>query len=135
VKLGGAGLPRELHTESVSTPTGPTRAARTFARLSWWMLAIFALWTGVVILTSEPIARLVFGFTPDRPGDTFYLEAWGPWIAVTLAWLAPVIAGIVLAVIACVRGAGKLAWAALAVHSFLLLAITVPNVIERLIIL
>lgn len=96
------------------------------------MLAVFAAWTVLVILLSEPMQRLLFGFTPSRPGDTFYIEAWGPWIAITLAWLLPVVIGLVLAVLALRARAGAAAWAALGVHGVLLLGLTVPNVIDRL---
>ncbi len=96
------------------------------------MLPVFAVWTIIFIFASEPITRLLFGFTPSEPGDTFYIEAWGPWIATTLLWLAPVVAGLVLAVLAAVKGAGKLAWWAIAVHGALFLFFTVPNVIDRL---
>ena len=37
-----------------------------------------------------------------------------------------------LAVLAAVKGAGKLAWWAIAVHGALFLFFTVPNVIDRL---
>lgn len=79
------------------------------------MLAVFVVWTILFILLSEPVVRFVFGFEPAKPGDTFYVEAWGPWIAITLVWLAPVVAGLVLAF-----------------HGLLLLVFTVPNIIERL---
>lgn len=97
------------------------------------MLAVFVVWTVLASLFTEPVLRLLFGFAPSEPGDTFYVEAWGPWIAITLLWLAPVVVGLVLAVIAAQRGAGKVAWGALAVHGVLLLGFTVPNVIERLV--
>lgn len=96
------------------------------------MLAVFVVWTIMFILLSEPVVRFVFGFEPAKPGDTFYVEAWGPWIAITLVWLAPVVAGLVLAVVAVRRGAGVLGWSALVFHGLLLLVFTVPNIIERL---
>ena len=96
------------------------------------MLPAFVAWSAIFILLSEPMLRLVFGFTPSHPGDTFYLEAWGPWIALTLLWLAPLLAGLALAVIAVKRRAGKLAGWAMAVHGLLLLSFTVPNIIQRL---
>lgn len=109
------------------------RSARTrrLALLSWWMLPAFVAWSAIYILLSEPILRLVFGFTPSQPGDSFYVEAWGPWIVLALLWLAPLLAGLVLAVIAVKRRAGKSAWWAIAVHGLLLLSFTVPNIIER----
>lgn len=79
---------------------------------------------------TDPAPR--FGFTPSQPGDSFYVEAWGPWIVLALLWLAPLLAGLVLAVIAVKRRAGKSAWWAIAVHGLLLLSFTVPNIIERL---
>lgn len=111
----------------------PSDAARRLARLSLWMLLVFVVWTIIHILATEPMQRILFGFTPSYPGDTFYIEAWGPWIAVTLVWLIPLIVGLVLAAAAARRGAGRLAWVALAVHGLLLAWITIPNVIDRLI--
>lgn len=96
------------------------------------MLPIFAVWTVAFILLTEPMQRILFGFTPSSPGDTFYVEAWGPWIAITLVWLAPVVAGLVLALVAAVRRAGKRAWWALGVHGLLLAFFIIPNVIDRL---
>ena len=104
---------------------------RRLAVWSWWMLPAFAVWSVLFILLSEPMLRLVFGFTPSEPGDTFYVEAWGPWIAITVLWLAPVAAGLVLAALAVRGGAGKLAVGALVVHG-LFPGFTVPNVVERL---
>lgn len=96
------------------------------------MLPVFAVWTVIFIFASEPMVRFLFGFEPAAPGETFYIEAWGPWIATTLLWLAPVVAGLVLGVLGAVKGAGKLAWWAVAVHGALFLFFTVPNVVERL---
>lgn len=96
------------------------------------MLAAFVAWSVLFILFSEPMLHLLFGFTPSRPGDTFYVEAWGPWIAITLAWLFPVLIGLVLAALALRAGAGAAAWTALAVHGVLFVGFTVPNVIDRL---
>lgn len=104
-------------------------------RLAWWMLPVFVAWTLVAIFATEPILSLVFGFTPATPGETFYLEDWGPWVAVTLVWLAPLVIGVAAAIRAIRRGAGKWAWVALVIHSLLFVAFTVPNVIERILFL
>lgn len=70
---------------------------------------------------------------PSEPGDTYYIEAWGPWIAITLLWLIPLMVGLALAVIATTRGAGKLAWLGIVIHGLLLAFFVTPNVIDRLI--
>ncbi|QGU04183.1 hypothetical protein [Corynebacterium comes] len=111
----------------------PSEAARRLARLSLWMLLVFVVWTIIFILATEPMQRILFGFTPSHPGDTFYIEAWGPWIATTLVWVIPLIVGLVLAVLAAMRGAGKLAWSGIAIHGLLLAFFIIPNVIDRLI--
>lgn len=108
---------------------------RGLVRLSWSMFAVFAVWTAVYIVASEPVLTAVFGFTPSAPGDTFYITEWGPWIAVTLVWLVPILAGIVSATVALRRGAGKQAWIPLVIHVALFLFFTIPNVIERIMIL
>lgn len=102
--------------------------ARKLARLSWWMLPVFAVWMIVNMFLAGPLAELLGVAT----GDMGYIEAWVPWIAFTLLLLAPVVAGLVLAVLAAVKGAGKLAWWAIAVHGALVLFFTVPNVIDRI---
>ena len=100
-------------------------------RLSWWMLPTFAAWTVLFIVASEPILTIVFGFTSSIPGETFDIEEWGPWSAVTTVWLVPVLIGLVSSSIALRRGAGKAAWASLAVHLAIFVFLTVPNIIER----
>lgn len=99
------------------------------------MVPVFVVWSGIAIVAAEPVQRVVFGFVPSVPGETFYLEAWGPWIAFTVLWLGPLVAGIVISSIALKWGAGRSAMFSLAVHSGLFLIFTVPNIIERLIVL
>jgi hypothetical protein len=104
---------------------------RGLVRLSWWMLPAFAAWTGVYIFASEPILSLVFGFAPSVPGDTFYVEDWAPWIAVTISWLLPILIGLVSSAVALRRGAGKAGWGPFLLHAALFVFLTVPNIIER----
>ncbi len=84
--------------------------------------------------SAPPLARRLDNRGHDVNGERTdeYIEAWIPWIATTLLWLAPVIVGLVLAVLAAARGAGKLAWWAIGIHGLLVAFITIPNVIERL---
>ncbi len=96
------------------------------------MLPVFAVWTIIYIFASEPIVRSLFGVGPSEPGEAFYIEAWGPWLVVTLLWVAPLVVGLVLGVLGAVKGAGKLAWWAVAVHGALLLFLLVPNIVDRL---
>lgn len=57
-------------------------------------------WSGIFIVAAEPVQRALFGFVPSVPGEPFYLEAWGPWIAFALLWLGPLVAGMVISSIA-----------------------------------
>jgi hypothetical protein len=115
--------------------TGGARGWRSLVRLSWWMLPTFGAWTALFIFASEPILSVVFGFTPSIPGESFYIEEWGPWIAVTIIWLAPVLVGQVSAAIALRRNAGKSAWVPLALHLVIFVFLTVPNIVERILFL
>jgi hypothetical protein len=108
---------------------------RLLVRLSWWMLPTFAAWTVLFIFASEPILSTVFGFTPSIPGETFYIKEWGPWIAVTMVWLVPVLIGLASSAIALRRGAGKAAWVPFVVHLTMFGFVTVPNIIERILFL
>ncbi len=103
--------------------------------LSWWMLPAFAAWTIVYIFASEPILSLVFGFTPSIPGESFYIEEWGPWIAVTIVWLSPIVTGLVSSAMAIRRCAGKAAWTPFVIHLVIFVFLTVPNIIERILFL
>lgn len=104
---------------------------RLLVRLSWWMFPAFAAWTAIFIFASEPILAIVFGFTPSVPGETFYIEDWGPWIAVTVIWLVPILIGLASSSIALRRGAGKAALFPLLIHLAVFVFLTVPNIIER----
>jgi hypothetical protein len=99
------------------------------------MLPTFVIWSGIFIVTTEPVQRVLFGFVPSVPGETFYLEAWGPWIAFTVLWLGPIVTWLAMSSIALRLGAGRSAVFSLAIHSGLFLFFTVPNIIERLIVL
>ena len=111
--------------------TGGPLGWRSLVRLSWWMLPTFAAWTVLFIFASEPILAIVFGYTSSIPGETFYIEEWGPWLAVTMFWLAPVLVGLVSSAIALRRGAGKVAGIPFVVHLVMFGFLTVPNIIER----
>lgn len=111
--------------------SGDAGRARRLAKLSLWMLVVFAAWTVVYMFAADPVARLL-GYGSDVPGEVVYVEAWLPWIGITLLWLAPVIVGLVLAGIAAKRGGGRLAWWGIGIHGLLLAFFTIPNVIERL---
>jgi hypothetical protein len=116
---------------------GKSEAAgwRVLVRLAWWMFPAFAVWTVVFIFASEPILSIVFGFTPSVPGETFYIEDWVPWIAVTMIWLVPILIGLTSSSIALRRGAGKSARTPFLIHLALVIFLTVPNIIERVLFL
>ena len=105
---------------------------RVLVRLAWWMFPAFAAWTMLYIFAAEPILSIFFGFTPSVPGETFYIYEWGPWIAVTLSWLVPILIGLTSSSIALRRGAGKSARTPFLIHLALFLVLTVPNIIERI---
>lgn len=110
----------------------PLRPARREARLSLWMLAVFAGWTALFIGLSGPVAELLGA--PTSGGEVVYLEAWGPWIAVTLVWLLPVLVGLGLALDARRRDVREtLATAAIVVHAVLLAVVAGPPLLDRLI--
>lgn len=104
--------------------------ARRFARLSLWMFPVFILWTIVYIVTSGPIAKLI-GADTEPSGEVHYIEAWLPWIGVSLLWVLPLVAGIVLAVVARAKGAGRMAWLGLALNAFVLVFAIGPALIDR----
>ncbi len=107
---------------------GDAGRARRLAKLSLWMLVVFAAWTVVYIFLAGPVAES-FGIATGAEG---YVESWLPWIAVTLLWVAPLLAGAVLAARALALGAGRLGWIGLAANVVALLALTVPSLVDRL---
>lgn len=95
------------------------------------MLPVFVVWTVIYIFAAEEVTRLL-GHGPSAPGEVYYIEAWIPWIITTLLWLAPVVVGLVLALVGVRHGEGRLAWVGVAIHGLLLAFFTIPNVIERI---
>ena len=108
--------------------SGDAGRARRLAKLSLWMLVVFAAWTVVYIFLAGPVAES-FGIATGAEG---YVESWLPWIAVTFLWVAPLLAGAVLAARALALGAGRLGWIGLAANVVALLALTVPSLVDRL---
>lgn len=95
------------HTRAPAGATDPAVSgdggrARRLAKLSLWMLVVFAAWTVVYIFLAGPVAES-FGVGTGAQG---YIEAWLPWIAVSLLWVAPLLAGAVLGGRALALGAG-----------------------------
>lgn len=107
-----------------------SRRAEQEARLSWWMVATFAVWTVAFVLLSGPVAEAL-GF-PTSGGEVMYIQRWVPWIGVTVLWVLPLLVGIGLAADARRRGHGGQARAALIVESILLLGATGPALLDRL---
>lgn len=112
---------------------GPSRhrTARREARISLWMLAAFAVWTVVFVVASGPVARLIGA--PTSGGDVVYLREWVPWTVVTIVWLLPLLVGIGLALDAKRRdGREPLARAGLLANAVIVLAVTGPSLLDRL---
>lgn len=115
----------------MSTELQTRRApADRLGRASAWMLAVFVLWTAAFIGLSGVVSQWLGVATES--GETPYIEAWLPWLAVTLLWVAPLVVGIVLAVMAVRRGAGALAKVALGIHLVILLGTVGPAMLDRL---
>lgn len=108
-------------------PTASAEAARKLAKLSLWMLVVFAVWTLIYIFAAGVVTDL-FGWA----GEDGYVDAWLPWITVTLVWVAPLIVGVVLAARALTMHAGRLAWIGLLANTLGLLFVTVPSLVDRL---
>ena len=119
-------------TTAGPTTTEPRGPARRLATTSYWMVAVFAVWTVVFVFASGPVAELL-GYETGNAGEVPYIEAWLPWLVVTLLWALPLVAGIVLAVLAKVRGAGGYAWGALIVNGGILLFMAGPPLLGRII--
>lgn len=105
--------------------------ARREARISLWMLAVFAGWTVVFIAVSGPLARLLGA--PTSGGEVLYIEAWVPWIAVTLLWLLPLLIGLALALDARRRDPrDSLPTVATLLHLGLMVVVAGPSLLDRL---
>lgn len=122
---------RHSSTLTVSRPPAETdRSARRLASASYWMVAVFAAWTIVFVVASGPVAEL-FGQATEA-GEVVYLDAWLPWLAVTLLWVLPLVAGVVLAVLATTRRVGGYAWGALVVNAAILFLMVGPPLLDRI---
>ena len=104
---------------------------RREAALSLWMLLVFAGWTVAYIALSGVVAGWLGLAT--RGGEVVYIEAWLPWALATLLWVAPLIAGVVLGVLALRQGAGAMAKVGIVVNAVLLLMLTAPALLDRLV--
>ena len=105
--------------------------ARREARISLWMLAVFAGWTGAFVVLSSRVAAALGA--PMSDGEVVYIEQWAPWIAVTIVWLLPLLVGIGLALDARRRaGEDALARTALVVHCVVVVGATGPALLDRL---
>jgi hypothetical protein len=105
--------------------------AQRLATTSLWMLAVFAVWTALFIGLSGPIADAL-GY-PTSSGEVVYIEAWLPWLAVTVLWVLPLLAGLGLARAARKQGAGSRAQVAQVVHGVLLIVLVLPSLVDRLV--
>jgi hypothetical protein len=116
-----------------STTTGPSTSqqARREARVSMWMLAVFAVWTAVFIAASGPVAELLGA--PTSGGEVLYIKAWLPWIAVTVLWLLPLFVGLGLALDARRRDRQQsLPRVAALVHVGVMVVVAGPALLDRL---
>ena len=119
------------HPGRTHDPAGAIHRPRVQALTSLWMLAVFLVWTAAFIALSAPAARL-FGF--DTPGgEVPYIENWFGWTAVTLLWVAPLVAGVAFAWNALRRDAGqRLARVGLIVNAVLLVVVIGPPLLDRI---
>ena len=119
---------------TVDTPTPSRRTEdRAPARRAHWslaMLPVFAVWTIAFIGLSGLVAQWLG--QASTAGEVVYIESWLPWLAVTLTWVAPLVAGVVLGVQAVRRGAGRVGWVGLATNAAVLLLMTGPPLLDRL---
>ena len=107
------------------------RASR-WARGSFWMLVVFAVWTVAFVVGSGPVAELL-GADLQTSGEVAYIEAWLPWTAVTALWVLPLIVGVALGVVARRRGSGTIAWVGIGMNLVVLAAVVAPATIDRLV--
>jgi len=115
---------------------GPSRAhvrltASRWVQGSFWMLAVFALWTVAFVVASGPLAQ-VLGADIQPTGEVTYIEGWAQWIGVTVLWVLPLLVGIALGVVARVRGCGTIAWVGIGMNVAVLLFVVVPAVVDRI---
>lgn len=108
----------------------PQLQAERLARWSFGMLVAFALWTVAFVGLSGVVAGWLGAETTG--GDVAYIEEWVPWTAVTLLWVLPVLAGVVLGAQAVRAGAGRAGMAALVLNSLILVLVVGPSLADRL---
>ena len=104
--------------------------AERFARWSFGMLVAFALWTAAFIGLSGVVGEWLGAEVEG--GEVAYIEAWLPWLAVSLLWVLPLVAGVVLGVKAVRAGAGREGKAALVLNTLILVLMVGPSLIDRL---
>jgi hypothetical protein len=95
------------------------------------MLGVFAPWTVLFIVLSGPVASLLGA--PVSGGEVAYVEAWVPWIVITIVWLLPLLVGLALALDARRHDPGDgLAGVALALHAVIIVVVAGPSLLDRL---
>jgi hypothetical protein len=104
--------------------------AERFARWSFGMLVAFALWTAAFIGLSGVVGEWLGAEVEG--GEVAYIEAWLPWLAVSLLWVLPLVAGVVLGVKAVRAGAGQPGKAAVVLNTLILVLMVGPSLIDRL---
>ena len=110
--------------------TPEQRHAERLARWSFGMLVAFALWTAAFIGLSGVVGEWLGAEVEG--GEVAYIEAWLPWLAVSLLWVLPLVAGMVLGVKAVRAGAGRSGKAALVLNTLILVLMVGPSLIDRL---
>ena len=104
--------------------------AERLARWSFGMLVAFALWTAAFIGLSGVVGEWLGAEVEG--GEVAYIEAWLPWLAVSLLWVLPLVAGLVLGVQAVRAGAGRAGKAALVLNTLILVLMVGPSLVDRL---
>jgi hypothetical protein len=95
------------------------------------MLAVFAAWTVAFVAASGRVAE--FLGAPTSRGEVLYIEAWVPWIIVTVVWLLPLLVGLGLALDARRRDRrDSLPRVAVLVHVAVMLVVAGPSLLDRL---
>jgi hypothetical protein len=118
-----------LPASQLQAPAHGPRRARRQAVLSLWMLAFFAAWTAAFVGLSGRVADALG--QPTAGGDVVYLEAWVPWIAVTVLWVLPLLVGFALALVSGRHGGGSLARVGLVVNGVLVVLLVGPSLADR----
>ena len=104
--------------------------AERFGRWSFGMLVAFALWTAAFIGLSGVVGEWLGAEVEG--GEVAYIDAWLPWLAVSLLWVLPLVIGVVLGVKAVRAGAGRAGKAALVLNTLVLVLMVGPSLIDRL---